>query len=233
MKYQVTASEYSDLSEDLQALYGSVADDKHTLKVEGLPKGEDVSGLKKKVDDLLTEKKLEQDRRKKAEDEAAQAVKDSARKKGDFEQLLDSSEKELDKLRAEVLKRDSRDAAKDVKVTSMEISAHLADGDNQELLSSFISQRLRVVDGAMKVTDKNGELTISTTEQLTEEFRNDDKYASLVTGSKAAGGGAKGTNKGGGAANKQTATKAQWDTMNPQERMEFSTQKGGGQVTET
>lgn len=47
------------------------------------PKSDDVSGLKKKVDELLAEKKAADSKRKEAEEAARKAAEEAARKSGD------------------------------------------------------------------------------------------------------------------------------------------------------
>ena len=55
IKYSLSTEEFGTLDDSQQGLY-SQGEDGYTLNVEGVPK-EDVSGLKRKIDELLTEKK--------------------------------------------------------------------------------------------------------------------------------------------------------------------------------
>ena len=66
--------------------------------MEGLPepKSEDVSGLKKKVEELLAEKKAAEAKRKESEAAARKAAEEAARKSGDVESLEKSWREKLE-----------------------------------------------------------------------------------------------------------------------------------------
>ena len=61
-KYQLDSLD--GLDEGARAFYEE-KDGKFQLKVEGIPQGEDVSGLKAKIDELLSEKKTEAEKQRK------------------------------------------------------------------------------------------------------------------------------------------------------------------------
>ena len=84
MKYQVDSIE--GLDESVQKMYVE-KDGKFTLAIEGLPKQEDVSGLKAKVDQLLAEKKEESTKRKAAEKKATEDAALAAQKSGDVDAI--------------------------------------------------------------------------------------------------------------------------------------------------
>lgn len=68
------------------------------------------------------------------------------------------------------------------------------------LLTKEYKNRLAIDEGALKVLDKNGNLSASTIDQLTDELKND--YPVLFDGSQAGGGDAAGGRNGGGSAPK-------------------------------
>lgn len=206
LKFQIDSLD--GLDDSIKEMYEQKGD-KYQLKVDGVP---DVSGLKAKVDELLAEKKAEADKRKRAEEEARIAREEKARKEGDYKSLAESYEQKLNELQAQIKERDERAAKSEIERTAMALAADLAEGPNQKILSRFLADRLRYEDGTVKVTDKDGKLTISTLDQLKEEFRTSADFASLVIGSKASGGGASGQHHGGGAAKK-------FSDMNEQERV--------------
>lgn len=206
LKFQIDSLD--GLDDSIKEMYEQKGD-KYQLKVDGVP---DVGGLKAKVDELLAEKKAEADKRKQAEEEARIAREEKARKEGDYKSLAESYEQKLNDLQAQIKERDERAAKSEIERTAMALAADLAEGPNQKILSRFLADRLRYEDGAVKVTDKDGKLTISTIDQLKEEFRTSGDFASLVIGSKASGGGASGQHHGGGAAKK-------FSDMNEQERV--------------
>lgn len=229
LKYKLDSLE--GLDEGQQELYkqeGNV----YVLQVDGVDTGsEDVSGLKAKVEELLTEKKTSEAKAREAEEAKQRALDEAAaekaRKAGDIEALEQSWQKKFEEQQA-VLDQQSKERAEDaIGRAAMGISGKLADGVNQENLEVFVRQRLRYEDGEVKVTDEKGNLTISTVDQLTEEFRANERFASLVTGSKASGSGAT-TQQGNTGGADKTATRSQFDAMDQNERFSFA--KEGGKV---
>ena len=100
IKYSVSTEEFGTLDDSQQGLY-SQGEDGYTLNVEGVPK-EDVSGLKRKIDELLTEKKAVQQKASEAEELAREGAEEKMRKANDFEQLYNSSESERQKASQEL-----------------------------------------------------------------------------------------------------------------------------------
>jgi hypothetical protein len=237
MKYQVSASDYEGLDDDAKKLYGSEDDGKHTLKIEGL-EIPDVAGLKKKVTDLLAEKKDEAKKRKAAEKEAARITAEKAVKDGDVEAVTESWQKkyDTDMAAANEAKDDALKMLRLEKVHSkaVELATTLAVPGSADVLLPHIESRLSmdIKDGraVAVVMDAQGKPSALTVDELGKEIANNAAFAPLIVASNAAGGGANGTQRG-GAAKSKTVTKGQWSEMNPRQKMEFS--KDGGQVTET
>jgi len=227
LKYQL--NDLTGLDESVKALYEQ-KDGKYVLKIEGLPSGDDVAGLKAKVEELLGEKKAGQAKAAAEAERARQAEEDAAKKKGDFESLSNSYAEKIAAYEKRIADAQTESARKEVQRQATLIAAELAEGPNQELLSTFIERRLKYEEGALKVVDNNGNLTISTVDQLKEEFRSNTKFGALVVATKASGGGASGAkNAGGGAA--KTMSRGQFEGLDPAARMEFS--KSGGTLTES
>lgn len=203
------------------------------LEIDGLDpeKGADVSGLKSKVEELLSEKKASETKAREAEEarQAAQAAieEERARKAGDIESLEKSWAKRFEDQQAIIDGQAAKTANAAVKSAAMGIAAKLAVGANQQNLEVFIRERLRYEDDQVKVTDESGSLTIASIDQLTEEFRANDRFASLVTGSQANGGGAASQQGTNGGADK-TATRSSFEAMSHPERAAFA--KDGGKV---
>ena len=95
MKYQLNTEEFSELDEGARAFYKE-GEQGYTLQVEGLPEPEreDVSGLKRKIDELLSEKKSVQAKMQEAELRAKTENEERLKKANDYEQLYKSSELE-------------------------------------------------------------------------------------------------------------------------------------------
>jgi hypothetical protein len=187
----------------------------------------DNAKMKGHMDTLLGETKTAKALAKQQAEDATNLANDKAKKDGDFEQLYNSSTEqasgyklELETLHASISKSNTNREA-------MSLAMQLADGFNAELLSEKIALRLKYTDEGVKVLDANGQLTVSTVEDLKAEFSNNERYASLLKGNQSSGGGAPG-GKNSGAAGK-LLTRAEFDAMNPTKKMEFI--KSDGKLT--
>lgn len=186
------------------------------------------AAMKAKMDELLTEAKKAKSAKREIEEQSQIERERIAREKGDFEQLHRSSEeryqatvKELDSMRASVANEKRNNAA-------MKVATELAEGANAELLSEFISRRLKYHDDGVKVTDSSGDLTVSTLDDLKAEFKNDARYSALLKGNQSSGGGASGGSNSGGAA--KVKSRAEFEALDPASRMSFV--KSGGKLTD-
>jgi hypothetical protein len=216
MKLKYKLESLDGLSDEIKSCYEEKDGVFILIPPEGMPQGEDVTGLKAKVDELLNEKKAEAEKARTATEAARQAAEDAAKEKGDFEALSKSYKEKIESLEAQIEQGKKEANQKEIERQSVIIAAGLAEGANQEILSTFIGQRLRMEDGELKVTDEKGNLTISTVDQLTDEFKNNAKFASLITASKASGSGASGAQGGdGGSSGKK------FSEMNEKERTEL------------
>jgi len=204
LKYQIDSLD--GLDESTRALYVE-KDGKFVLAIEGAPQPEDVSGLKKKVQELLDEKKAGDERRRQADEDARKAAEELARKGGDVEALdkswTDKHAKALGEKDTEIgtLRHQVRDLT--VGRTAIELAAGLAVAGSERILSRFIEERLDMEtrDGrpVVVVRDKDGKPSALSVDELKTEFSNDPAFAPLIAGTRASGGGAGGA-KGGGAA---------------------------------
>ncbi|WP_223464863.1 hypothetical protein [Pseudomonas sp. GL-RE-26] len=209
LKYQLDTLEGVD--DSVKALYVE-KDGKFVLGIEGLPQSEDVSGLKSKVEELLSEKKAAEKARREAEDAARTEREEAARKSGNVEELEKSWSEKYNRREAELngmleqergsLSGQIRDLT--VGRTATDIASALAIPGSAEALLPHIERRLSVEqrDGkpVVVVLDKQGKLSASTLDELKAEFANNTAFAPLIAGSKASGGGAAGAGNGGGAA---------------------------------
>lgn len=206
-KYQLDSLD--GLDEGARAFYEE-KDGKFQLKVEGIPQGEDVSGLKAKIDELLSEKKTEAEKRKQAEENARKAAEEAARKNGDVEALENSWREKLTKREQELLSERESLASQIKELTvgraATDLAAELAVQGSAKALLPHLQARLSmdIRDGkpTVVVLDANGKPSAATLEELKAEFVNDPAFAPLIVGSKASGSGASGAKPGGGAAKK-------------------------------
>lgn len=229
LKYEIDSLD--GLGEAVTGFYEKTDSGKFRLKVEGI---EDVSGLKRKNEELLAEKRAAADARKQAEESARIAAEEAARKSGDVESL----DKSWQKKHAEAL------AAKEAELgtvkgtlnkllvdnVAVQLATELAVQGSSALLIPHIKSRLEVdtSSGEPKtvVLGPDGKRSALTIEELKAELAADPAFAPVIAGSKATGGGASGTGGGGGAA--KTVSRARFTELSPGEQMEHI--RAGGKV---
>lgn len=226
LKFKITEAEFKENEEAFTGLYEKSGDG-YQLKVDGLPEPEDTSGLKRKIDELLNEKKEAKRLADEAEQRRLEAERKQAEEKNDFESLFQSSEKQRETLQKQLEEMRGNIAKKEVETTAMAIAGELAEGNNAKLLSQFVKSRLKYDGDGIQILDDSGKPTVATLDDLKKEFATSGMYDSLITGNKAGGGGANPNKAGGGAAEK-TIARQDFEQLGHSERMEFV--KGGGQV---
>ncbi len=180
--------------------------------------------------ELLAETKRAKAAQRDAEEAARNVTAANAKSSGDFEELHASSEAERKQLLTQMAELKDGIAREKTAAAALRISQDLADGHNVGLLSQFVSQRLQYTDDGLKTTNVNGELTASTVDDLKNEFKNNEKYASLLRGNQASGGGAPGGKNSGGSAGPNEMDRTDFANAAPAARMSFI--KGGGTVTD-
>ena len=184
--------------------------------------------MKAKMDQLLGETKQAKALKKQADDDAAAVAKAKAVKDNDFEQLFKSSEEQSTQYKTQLEDLQNTISNEKRNTEAMKIASQLADGFNAELLGEKIAQRLKYTDEGVKILDSNGQLTVSTVEDLKAEFQGNERYASLIRGNQSSGSGAPG-GKSGSAADK-VLTRSEFESLDPQAKAEFF--RSNGQLTE-
>ena len=220
LKYEL--ENLDGVEESVKSLYEE-KDGKYVLKIEGIPQPQNDDGLRKKVDELLAEKKAEQQKRKEAEEQAAL---EHARKKGDIDALEKSWGEKFTARETELLNEKKALEAQVYKLTvgskATELAAKLAVPGSDSVLLPHISNRLQVetVDGEIKirVLDLQGKPSALSIEDLEKEFRANEAFKPLIRASNASGSGASG-GQGGGATKKPsemtTAERQEWQLRDP------------------
>lgn len=162
-----------------------------TLKAQNAELLKETEAMRAKMAELLDEAKRAKEIKREAEAQAQRAAEDKARKEGDFEQLLKSSESERETLKAQLEALQQSIKTEKVQGEAMKMAANLTkDTAKAELLAEKIAQRLTLSDDGLKVLDEAGRLTVSPVEELKNQIV--ERYAFLIDGSQASGGGATG-----------------------------------------
>lgn len=197
LKFKISKEDFEKLEDAQKALYAESGDG-YQLQVEGL---EDVSGLKAKVDELLSEKKQEQQKAREAEEKAKkaseEAEREKARKAGDVEALeaswkkkheeaLSQKDEEINSLRSGMAEMTSGSEA-------TRLASSLAIQGSADLLRPHIEKRLTTeyVDGKplVRVLDKEGKPSAMSVTDLETEIKSDPAFAPILVGSKGGGAG--------------------------------------------
>lgn len=210
LKRKITKEAYDALPEAVQSEY-KLSGDSYVLDVED----DDLNGLRKKVDELLDEKK-------KAQQKAREAQEEAAKKSGDVEALEASWKTKLqeteDQLKAQLEATQGTIRSLTIEATANRLASELAiQGSAKALLPHVISRLgLEMVEGKphVRVLDSQGRPTALTIEDLSKEIAADAALAPIIASSRASGGGASGGSRPGGSG------KALKD-MSESERIEF------------
>ena len=188
--------------------------------------GEETSGLKSKVDELLAEKKRVQQEREEARSQAKQQAEEKAKAENDYKQLFESQKEEANTLRGKLEEMNASIAKQKVSSEAGKIAAQMTkDTQRAALLQKEISQRLTIVDDQIRVTDDSGQLTVSTLDDLASNIKS--SYPFLVDGTQANGGGAA-RSEGRAEERVKEISRAEFDQMDQGQRAEFF--KAGGAV---
>ena len=224
LKYEL--ENLDGVEESVKSLYEE-KDGKYILKIEGIPQPQNDDGLRKKVDELLAEKKAEQQKRKEAEEQARKEAEENARKNGNIEALEKSWGEKFTARETELLNEKQSLEAQVYKLTvgskATELAAKLAVPGSDSVLLPHISNRLQVetVDGEIKirVLDLQGKPSALSIEDLEKEFRANEAFKPLIRASNASGSGASG-GQGGGATKKPSemnqTERAAWQKDDPE-----------------
>jgi len=187
-----------------------------------------MTAMKAKNNELLTEtKKAKSDKREAEAAAEAERIR-LATEKGDHEQLYKSANEKLVSTQSELENLQLSIAVEKKNTAALKMATELADGSNAELLGEFIGRRLKFTDDGLKVTDTTGALTVSSLDDLKKEFANDPRYSALLKGNQSSGGGASGGSNGSGAA--KVMMRSEFDALDPVAKSKFM--KDGGTLTD-
>lgn len=205
LKSKITKAEFDALADALKAVYKELngsyvldSDDANELRV-----------AKERSDAERTAEKARADALQATADAAAEALRqaelDAAKKKGDVAAIETSWQAKVDAAIAEGIKK--LDAMKEklrrLLVTNVALAMASEISNSPDLILPHIEKRLQAdVDGdepTTRVLGLDGKPTALKIDELKQEFVANEKFAAIVIGSKATGGGAGKGGNGGGA----------------------------------
>lgn len=173
----------------------------------------DLEKVVAKKDQLYKETKAAKAAKEEAAAEATRIAEETAKKNGEFEKLWKSVSSEKEELlkQLKAIKQGTRQEK--LNLAAMKVATELADGTNAELLSEFVKKNLE------NIADDDGSLGEDVLKAVSLEFKNNEKFKSLLRGSKASGGGAPGNMKT--VVEKSTLTRAEFDNLPALKKSEF------------
>lgn len=184
LKFQITLEELKELAPEVQAFY----DETGRLKVDGL---EDNSGLKRKLDEVLGEKKTAAQRARELEAEL-QAIKDKqAEESGNYKALHETAVKKAQQYESELNEVRQAMSKKEIDLAVTSLTGLALDGSG-DLLASYIRPRLQFADGALHVLGADGQPSAATLDDFKKELIANPALAPILRGSSGQGGGANG-----------------------------------------
>lgn len=243
MPLALNVEKIDDLPEAIRSLYKEKeGGGGFTLEVDGL---EDTGALKRAKDHEVAERKKVEaqlktiaDERKADAEKTRKAIADAALASGDAKALEESWKKKYaDDLAAKDGEYQPKLQKQDATIRKLLISdvaskyaSELAIPGSAGPLAQLISARLAIeeVDGdyVTVVRDANGQKSALTLDDLKKEILGDKALAPLLVGSKGSGGGAGGSNKGGGAPGAKTISRTAFNALDPASRQAFVREKG-------
>lgn len=213
MKLKFKLKTLEGLDDSIKALYTEV-NGEYVLSVEGMDDGDkgddaktkEIEAILKKNQELLDELKSNKRTRQELEAKQKQDLEDKHKADGNFEALLKSAEEKIAEKESYIKSMVDKNNQSLINTTVMTMAAKLCDGSNVSLIRPHIKGRLGVNEkGEIQILNASGEPTVSTQEDLINEFQQDKDYASIVRGTQSSGGGASGGSSGGAGVPKQYA----------------------------
>ncbi len=183
----------------------------------------DLKAVAAKKEELLSETKRAKSDQRDAAEQARIASEAKAAKDGEFEKLWQTTKVEKELLMNQLNDIKGSHRKEKINVASMRIATELADGDNAELLSDFVSRNLD------KIADDTGAVTSDVLDAVKNDFKNNAKYRALLRSSKATGGGAPG-NKISDPQSTKLLTRSDFNNLDQSARGKFFA--SGGKLTE-
>lgn len=176
---------------------------------------EDTSGMREKMDQLLSETK-------KAKDAERKAAEERAKQENDYKSLFESSQQKSSEWEQKYNELQAGIRQEKRQSTAMNISTGLASGANAKLLAKFVAERVDIDEqGNTVVLSAEGKPTVATLDDLKKEIISSGEFDALLDGSKASGSGAAKTATG-GAGGRIDLTKA-----SKEQKLEYFKQKRG------
>jgi uncharacterized protein (DUF3084 family) len=172
------------------------------------------------IEAILKENKELRDSVKSLADKKNELLNETKKAKQMKEQIANSKEEELESFKKEFENYKQAVRGDKLKANALRVSTELADGDNADILSEFVVRRLN------EVADEHGSLSDYEVSEIKKEFASNQKYKSLLRGSKASGGNAAGGLNTKAASNE--ISRADFDKLNQYERGQFF--KNGGKL---
>lgn len=229
LKYEIDSID--DLDEGVKSLYKKKGG-KYVLDVDGIPKAD--NALEDRLAKLEANNAALLKEKKEAKEEAERVRLEALKKDGNVEAIEKSWQ---EKMTAAISAKDAELAQYQQMVSALTVGSSATAisaevfGEHAELMMPHVNSRLtyEIAEGKPKVRvlGPDGKPSALSVDELKAEFKNNQKFAQFVVGTKANGAGQPGP---GGGKQVRTMTRAQYDAIDPRERA--AVMKEGVQVVD-
>jgi hypothetical protein len=182
--------------------------------------------VKAKKEELLGETKKAKEAARQAAEAAERKAQEALEQSGDiqalkkfYEEQLNAKTQELEGIKTQTKRQQLASIA-----AEFVGSKFVDDAIIKKAVTMDFEKRIDMRDGKPVVLDVDGNLTGLSLQDLQNEFLTASVYKPHVIASRASGGGATGGRNGGGAA--KVMTKAEFDSLEAKEKMDFMLSKG-------
>ncbi len=176
----------------------------------------DLEKVAAKKDELYKETKAAKAARDKAAQDAEKIKQDKAIQDGEYETLWKTEKQQREAKEKEYQELKNNIRQDKISISANRIANKLAEGDNAEIISDYISKNLD------KLADEQGSLSDDVLAAVEKEFSVNSKYRSLLKGSKARGGEAQGNVSTKAEHGTKEMSYADYSKLDPSQKLEFS-----------
>lgn len=184
----------------------------------------EVNRLKSEIEPVVAKNKELLGEKKTAQKKQEEAERARLEGEGQYKTLLEMEQQAKQDAESKLKNTLDKIRSKEVQMASLRLAGEMAEGDNIELLSDFVSRKVN------ELADDEGNVDAKTLAAIKKEFESNKKYRSLMKQSKAGGGGAPGQQTNGGAGGNEL-TMEEFNKLSNEEKLKFSQQINAGKAT--
>lgn len=184
----------------------------------------EVNRLKSEIEPVVAKNKELLGEKKTAQKKQEEAERARLEGEGQYKTLLEMEQQAKQEAEDRLKDTLNKIRTKEVQMASLRLAGEMAEGDNIELLSDFVSRKVN------EIADDEGNVDAKVLASIKKEFESNKKYSSLMKKSKAGGGGAPGQQTNGSAGGNEL-TMEEFNKLSNEDKLEFSQKINAGKAT--